>query len=95
MSKIDYGVGDVVVACNKDPIPCKSGHYRNHLGGNCPKVGAVVRVDSITNGICGCLEINFDGIRVLADRFRLLPKADEQFTEYMRRMKPVKRSVEA
>lgn len=91
--RIDYDVGDVVVCV----IPGVS------IG-----VGQIGRVSGFRNGNGKSMlgECNL-GVFLVgkqaksrhgsydARRFRKLPKADEEFTEYMRRMKPAKRKVDA
>lgn len=89
--KIDYDVGDVVVRVddvlwNHEKAPPKNHPVR------------AVRIEYNWD----CLGVTIDGYpsdhisgQWRADHFRKLLKADDEFTEYMRSMKPHKQPVDA
>lgn len=89
--QIDYDVGDVVV-CISTPT-CHSAYDIGKV-----KKGAMYRVDRFVFGgqavhLCGIDWTNPNGM--WAHRFRKLPKASDEFTEQMRKLKPNKQKVEA
>lgn len=89
--KIDYDVGDVVVRVSDV-------YYGEDVA---PPIGKPVRVELICDsfGELGVLISGYPSPHFSrqwnAARFRKLPKADEQFTEQMRCIKPAKRKVDA
>lgn len=96
--KIDYDVGDIVVCVDDSPSPewgptrIKIGRFYRvrRIGPNAPnslvnKVGPSVWVEEVEPHS----PAGFGWFR-----FRKLPKADDEFTEYMRSMKPHKQAVE-
>ncbi len=90
----DFQVGDVVVCVNDSP--CTATGEPKPVP--CPwKRGEIGRVVSISACRYG-LELAPQKHRLLyiaAYRFRKLPKADEQFTERMRKCKPHRNQVPA
>lgn len=92
--KIDYDVGDVVVCVDADGAPelVAGGYYRvtdikvaEEWYEDAGELGTSLEGVSPTDGY-----MDFK-----ASRFRKLPKADDEFTEYMRSMKPHKQPVDA
>lgn len=100
--KIDYDVGDVVIcvdasdgdACPPlDTItPIKAGSAYRVTGMVKTAYGPATLIEGEKPHRCACCD-GQSGWR--PDRFRKLPKADDEFTEYMRRMKPANKRVDA
>lgn len=84
----DIQPGDVVVCVDDQPIQCGFGV---HLGTSV-KRGKTYRVTSITRQMdCRRCEILIlDDITGVAQRFRKIRPADEQFTQSIRATKPVR-----
>lgn len=92
------GVGDKVVLKDGGTIICPHTPSTKHTGINCPKVGSVSEVvdiykSEVRSGFdtlhCGCLSPRLsNGTTSLVSRLRKIKKADEDFTAYMRKMKP-------
>ena len=95
--QIDYDVGDCVV-CYR--MPAAHPRVRNTRRG-IMKIGKIYRVRAIGIGpASGLLFVKFEGyehgpLGCRADCFKKLPKASNEFTEQMRKMKPHKQKVEA
>ena len=92
--QIDYDVGDCVVCVDAHSAPMlrQGGMYR---------VSAITLVENCYAD-AGELGVSVEGVKPLPPygdfhprRFRKLPKASDEFTEQMRKLKPHKQKVEA